>query len=81
MNISVVVNGQGEIAGAVIQSAGRATIGPTSVDEFKLPTGHKIHEVSMPPELAIALLDGKFAETFRHYKLVEEKGKPALKRA
>ena len=35
----------------------------------------------MPPELAKDFLDGRFAETFPHYKLVEETGKVALKRA
>jgi hypothetical protein len=59
----------------------RTVAGPSSTDEFKLPEGHTRHELSMPPELAKDFLDGRFAETFPHYKLVEETGEIALKRA
>jgi len=81
MKISVVVNPGGEIVGAAIPSEPRPAAGPSSTDEFKLPEGHTRHELSMPPELAKDFLDGRFAETFPHYKLVEEAGKVALKRA
>jgi hypothetical protein len=81
MKISVVVNPEGEIVGAAIPSEPRTVAGPSSTDEFKLPEGHTRHELSMPPELAKDFLDGRFAETFPHYKLVEETGEIALKRA
>lgn len=81
MRIFVVVNREGEIVGAAIPSEPRPTAGPSGADEFKLPAGHTRHELSMPPELAKDFLDGRFTETFQHYKLVGEAGKVALKRA
>jgi hypothetical protein len=81
MNISVIVNAKGEIVGAAIPSEPRPTVGPGGVDELKLPEDHTIHELSMPSELAKAFVDGKFTETFQHYKLIEEAGKVTLKRA
>lgn len=81
MKLSVVVNTKGEIVGAAIPSTPYPTVGPFCVDELKLPKGHKIHEVDMPPELAKDFLDGKFAETFHHYTLIEEAGRVTLKRA
>jgi hypothetical protein len=80
MKISVLVDPRGEIVGAAIPSELRPAAGPSSTDEFKLPEGHTRHELSMPPELAKDFLDGRFAETFPHYKLVEEAGRVALKR-
>jgi hypothetical protein len=80
MKLSVVVNAKGEIVGASIPSAAAAPAGARAVDEFRLPAGHKAHEVAMPPELEKAFLDGAFVQAFQYYRLVHESGGPSLKR-
>lgn len=80
MQLSVITNSKGEILAAAIPSDAAPTTGPHAVDQLKLLDGQEIHEVSIPPELAEAFLEGKFSKTFCHYKFVREGSAGALKR-
>jgi hypothetical protein len=76
MKLSVMVNPQGEIVAASIANNDRTptrAAGPHAVDELRLPAGHSMQELDMPPDLAKAFLDGKFSEAFQKYTLSERR--------
>ena len=81
MKISVIVNGKGKIVAALIPTPARQAVGPYAADNLKLPDGHQMHQVSAPPELADAFLDGTFSEEFKHFEFLHEGRKAILKRA
>jgi hypothetical protein len=69
MKMSVIVNPEGEIVGAMVSVATVQNNGSYAVDRFNLPEGHQMQEVDAPPELARDFLDGNFSQAFQHYKL------------
>ena len=52
---------------------GLNSFGAHAVDELRLPAGHSMQELDMPPYLAKAFLDGKFSEVFQKYTLSERR--------
>jgi hypothetical protein len=76
MKLSIMVNPQGEIVAASIANNDRTptrAAGPHAVDELRLPAGHSMQELDMPPELAKAFVDGTFSEAFQKYTLSERR--------
>ena len=82
MHVSVLVNANGEIVGATLPSGDLNSTSARqqrSTDELVIPAGHNIHEIALPPELAEAVVDGRFAQVFQRYVVAHEGGKPVLK--
>jgi hypothetical protein len=80
VKFSVLVNPKNNIVAAFIPSRATPEAGPHASDGLRPGDGNKIHEVVMPPELAAETLSGNFGEALKHYKFVNDGGKPALKR-
>jgi hypothetical protein len=77
MKISVLTNASGQIVGAFFTPPNaRQPVGRAGVDQIKIPEKHRVHEVSVPPELAGELLEGKVATALFDYHL-ELKGETA----
>ena len=81
MKISVISDGQGRIVAASFTALNAApTAGHQVVDQATVPSGHRVHEVEAPPELAAEILSGNFARAISTCTL-EIKGKNATLRS
>ena len=77
MTISIISDPSGHIVAAAF-SAANAPLPANhyATDQIKIPRGHRVHEVAVPPELASELLSGNLAQALSKCTL-EIKGKKA----
>ena len=77
MKISIISDPSGKIVAASFPLANAPLpAGQHATDEIRIPRGHRLHEVSVPPEIASEFLSGSLAQALSKCTL-EIKGKKA----
>jgi hypothetical protein len=78
VKISVISDSAGKIVAASysIPNAMQPAGNKGAADKVAVPAGHRVHEVTLPPDLANEVLSGNFARAMSHCTL-EIKGKKA----
>jgi hypothetical protein len=78
MKISIISDPSGKIVAASFSPANTPLLASQyATDQIKMPRGHRVHEVGVPPELASEFLSGNLAQVLSKCTL-EIKGKKAI---